>query len=364
MDTKTTSKSRISQLSKRLEKDIQSRALRAGDRYLTAAEAAVMLGVSTSTADRAMKLLADSELLLRRQNQGTFVGPRAAVSRLSTVRTIHVILPGEFGATPVRSDLIMKGIRDEFQSVNVQFSFLTREETILHVRELIDSAKSNDRVAGIVPMSGPREAYRLLAASSVPCVVVGSPYLGDPPIASIDVDNHGAGRLLTEYLVKRGHRRIAVLTVSEGRPGDHDFFDGVAEALTAAKLPPAAMLVRSVPDDIKSCSAITRHTLELADRPTAFIARHEYVAERVVSAAVELGFKIPDDIEVVFEDFLATQAERPRHVCTRPKTPLEDTAALIGRMLKALSRGEPLEQQRVVVPVGLHVPISGTQAES
>lgn len=40
----------------------------------------------------------------------------------------------------------------------------------------------------------------------------------------------------------------------------------------------------------------------------------------------------------------------------RPKMSTEDISAQIGKMLKALSRGETLEQERVVVPVELFDP--------
>ncbi len=364
MDTKIDSKSRASRLAKQLEQDIRNRALRVGDQYMTASEAAAMFGVSASTADRAMKLLADSELLLRRQNQGTFIGPQAADLHSSRVRTVHVVLPFELNASLIRSDLIMNGIRNEYDGVSVQFSFLSQKDAILYVRELIDQAKSDDRIAGIVPMSGPREVYRLLAEANVPSVVVGSLYLGDPIIASIDTDNRNAGRLLAEHLVKQGHKRIALLAVSEYLPGFHDFSDGVSEALADAKLPPTALLVRQVPNDLNSLSAITHHTLQLADRPTAFIVQHEHMMEKIVSAAAEIGFNTPDDIDIVFEDLIATQSHHPRNVCTRPKASTEEISLQIGKILKALSKGKTLEQQRIVVPVELYYPSSGTREQS
>ena len=280
------------------------------------------------------------------------------MQNLSTTRTVYIMLPLELEDVPIRSDLIIKGIRDVFQGVNIQFGFYSRDEYILHVRELINSAKSGSHVAGLVPMSAPREVYQLLAASSVPGVVMGTPYIGDPPIASVDTDNRAAGRLLTEYLVERGHDRIAILSISEGRPGDYDFYDGVMEALTAASLPPTALLIRNVPDDFNSCSTIARHTLESADRPTAFIARHAYAAELITAAATGMGFKVPEDIEVVFEDLLATQSDRQQCVCTRPKVCTKDVFAQIGKMLKALSEGKTLQQQRMVIPVELRLPSS------
>ena len=49
MDTSTHNISPVHRLAKRLEEDIRSRGLKIGDRYLTAHQAAEMLGVSRPT---------------------------------------------------------------------------------------------------------------------------------------------------------------------------------------------------------------------------------------------------------------------------------------------------------------------------
>ena len=64
-----------------------NRELQIGDRYLNAHEAADMLGVSRATAQRAMKVLGDTQTLLRRPKLGTFVGPGAVSQAKSKTRT-------------------------------------------------------------------------------------------------------------------------------------------------------------------------------------------------------------------------------------------------------------------------------------
>ena len=354
MHSSKSAPSRVGHLAKRLEEDIRDRALRAGDRYLTATEAGELLGVSTTTAHRALKLLADRDMLTRHQKRGAFVALQPHMPTQTSLRTVYILSAPEVASSYIRSDVIMNGIRSHVgNAINIQFSFLGENESIRYVRELLDSAKVGSEVAGIVSISGPREVYRILARANVPCMVVGSLYVGDPPISSIDSDHGEAGRLLAEYLVGRGHRRIAVFTLSEGRPGDYTFFDGVTKALTAAKLPPDAMLVRHAPRDLKGCLAAARHTLEAADRPTAFIVRHHHLVDRVVQAASDLGLAVPRDVEVVFEDMPATQVKRPSCTHTYPTMGLDEISGLIGRMLRQFGDGEPLERRKIVIPVRL-----------
>ena len=59
---------------------------------MTAAQARVAFGVSRTTAHWALKLLADKELLVRRRNRGTFVGPHFKPNGSMRLTTTHVVL--------------------------------------------------------------------------------------------------------------------------------------------------------------------------------------------------------------------------------------------------------------------------------
>ena len=95
--------SKLERLAVRLEQDIRQRGLYAGDRYLTAPEAANLLDVSAGMAHRAMRVLAQRQMLVRRRNCGTFrkgvAGlPRGIVSytelRIAKLAGAAIGLPG------------------------------------------------------------------------------------------------------------------------------------------------------------------------------------------------------------------------------------------------------------------------------
>lgn len=325
-----------------------------GDRYLTAVEASQMLDVSTTMAHRALKHLADNQLLVRRRNCGTFVGPRAGAKRATKIRAVYVLMPAEGKDTSrVRSDLLMEGIRNQLDNVNVQFSFIPAHDALEYVRELVRFASSGGELAGIVPISCPREVYRHLAEAGVPSVVLGSLYLGDPTIPSVDTDNHETGRLLCRRLVDDGHRRIGLLTSLSGRPGDNDFFDGVSEVLTSVGLPHNALVMRIVPPDVETFPVAARHLLEMADRPSAVITRCQHMADAVARAASDLGLSVPEDVEIVFEDLSIAQIEPSPYPHVRSRLQPKQIGTLVGGMLKRLVEGQALDKQRVVTPVEL-----------
>src|SRR5689334_5138591 len=76
---------------KRLETDIRRRCLTPGHKYLTAEESAKMLGTSVATANRALRLLADQEVVVRRRNSGTFVGPAVHHGAEQELQSVSVV---------------------------------------------------------------------------------------------------------------------------------------------------------------------------------------------------------------------------------------------------------------------------------
>lgn len=346
--------SKVSRLATRLERDIRSRSLLPGDRYLTAAEAGRMLRVSTASAHRAMATLVDRQLLVRRQRSGTFIGPALRARQAIEIRNVYVLMMEHQAAQFLPSDLLIKGIRGAIRGANVQFSFLPPHDAAGFVKNLLERPIRNGEWAGVVPISCDREVYRFLAKSGLPTVVFGSLYSEKDHLSSVDVDNKEMGRLLVKCLTDRGHRRIAVLSNSHGCPGDNYFHDGVNEALTAAGLHPNAVVARYVPD-IESSIEQVRELMADDDRPTGFIARSLRLAD-VVAQTVSGSSTNGDDLEIVFQDqtILPVESAPYRHV--RPTFRFEEIAGLLGRMLDRRSRDPSSRVEHVVVPVELRGP--------
>jgi len=340
----------------RLEKDIRQKGLTAGARYLTAAEAGRMLGVSTATAHRAMAILARQEMLVRRRNSGTFVGPHFAGPPRRRLRTLYVILSdAKRDRIEYPFDLLVQGVRSHLSEVNVQINFLPTTDTLGYLTDLIESARAAGEPAGFVAISCPREVYRLLADTGLPMVIHGSAYLDQEDIPSVDVDNREAGRLLTEHLIGRGHRRMALLCITEHLPGDNLFFDGTSEALTAARLPHNALIVRSLPAEQQAFRSEIRRLLETDDPPTALIARTPALGLDAQSVVEQLsGAGAKTDV-VCYAHRPMPEAVFP-HAYVMPRVPFLEIVGQIAQMVDRLGRGETLQSRRVVIPMELRVP--------
>lgn len=356
MSTSEKQTSRVHRLAENLEEDIRCRGLGPGDRYLTAAEAGNLLGVSTATAYRAMKVLAERQLLVGQRKRGTFIGPRVDAPHRVVTGTIFLLMRGDKRSLRnIRFETVIDAIRAALPGANVQISFVPEHDVLSYVRRVVSKGRATGELSGVVTGSLPREVHRFLAEFDVPTLILGSTYFDHPGIASLDIDQREAGRLLVRYVIERGHRRMALLTHGQGYPGDNHFFDGVSEALTAAELPHDALVLRLAPD-AESAAMLARALLDTADRPTAVIARTPGDAEAIARTASSLGLSVPNEVEVVFQYHCIARLEQTPYPHVRPRLPGERIAELLSRLLGSVCEGKPLDENHVVVPVDLHLP--------
>jgi DNA-binding LacI/PurR family transcriptional regulator len=348
----------LAPLARRLEQDMRSRGLRAGDRYRTAAEAAVLLGVSTATAHRAMQLLVKNRMLVRQHGRGTFVG--SAISEEATsirVQTVFVFIPEghkEVASTPFEA--LLDAIRQRQPDVGVQFSFVPRATgDVEYVREVVRLAQAGGQYAGAVPCACSREVYRCLSEVGGPLVVLGSLFSDQQHIPSLDFDYRQSGFLLAHHLCQRGNKRLALITTGSGRPGDGAFLDGVTDGVTEAGLPPNALIMRSFPQDVDTFRAMVHEMLASPKRPTGIICGSERLLNLVASVVSDMG--LADEVELVFQGQAgAPSVEHSPYVHVQPTQPFAEIASMVADMFASLATGKQLRQHRVVVPVELRKP--------
>lgn len=118
-----------------------------------------------------------------------------------------------------------------------------------------------------------------------------------------DMDDEGAARELTEYLIGLGHRRIAFII---GRPGHYasgQRLKGYKAALKAHRIPFNQEYVRQGDFLFDSGLEVARQLLALPSRPTAIFAANDDMAAGTLIAAHEMGIAVPSQLSVAgFDD--------------------------------------------------------------
>ncbi|MEX0642761.1 MAG: substrate-binding domain-containing protein [Pirellulales bacterium] len=339
-------------LADRLESDIRGRCLTPGHKYLTAEESALMLGTSVATANRALKILAERDIVVRRRNCGTFVGPAMQSDTVLEERKSVSILGPAFSRLDgsVRFDLLIQGIMASIPSVgDVRIGYVPSEAGLAYVKRFIEADLSSGTLAGVVAISCPRDVYRFLGECGSPLVVMGSLY-PDQPYHSIDPDERAAGRMLVSYLIERGHRKLAVFSDSESCPGDNHFRDGTQEALTTANFPASALLWRAPGTEAAVLRAQVEEILAMPERPTGIVVKLSSWADNIAAIVQECGLRVPEDVEIVFKGYAVGEAGRSTfpHAC--PSISYRQTAELAGRMLANQYEHRPNESRTSIIP--------------
>ena len=137
------------------------------------------------------------------------------------------------------------------------------------------------------------------AAATIPVVLAGTrePHLPHVDIA-VDDDRAGA-RLATDHLISLGHQRIAHLR----GPGEVGTLRhaGYQDAMSAAGLDQARCSETGGMSE-ESGYAAGRRLLRRRDRPSAIFAYNDIAAVGVLSAAVDSGVDVPEQLSVVGYD--------------------------------------------------------------
>jgi len=138
-------------------------------------------------------------------------------------------------------------------------------------------------------------------ATAVPVVYGGRPVKERPGDYIVDVDNVAAAREATEYLVRQGHRRIAMITGPLTMPVGVDRVEGYRAALAAAGLPEGPIEDGGFTAD--GGAAGMRRILERGDAPDAVFVASDLMARGAMGVLAAQGIRVPDDVAVLgFDD--------------------------------------------------------------
>jgi DNA-binding LacI/PurR family transcriptional regulator len=159
-------------------------------------------------------------------------------------------------------------------------------------------------VDGII-LSGPRsddeELQELIENESL--IVVQGQW-PDDSVASVDVDNVGAARMATEHLINLDHSSIGMIVhAPETFIAGRSRLQGYQAALEKHGITYDEDLVTYANFTSKSGERAIQILLEGDPTPSALFVSSDTVAIGVIQSALELGYRVPEDLAIVgFDD--------------------------------------------------------------
>jgi DNA-binding LacI/PurR family transcriptional regulator len=217
------------------------------------------------------------------------------------------------------------------------------EKEVEQVHMLLDH-----RVDGMIFIScemtnldGEHAHYARLMADGARLVFVNG-VLDSIEVPSVGVDERAAGELATRHLIELGHQRIGFVAGPSHYLPTRQKATGRERALRAAGLEPDGLVTHGEFNVDGGRSAI-RSLLGRDQPPTAVICSSDLMAIGVMTEAVRLGVRVPDELSIVgFDGVDAADWTYP--LLTTVEQPIDEIAETAVTALKTLidEPGRPL----------------------
>jgi DNA-binding LacI/PurR family transcriptional regulator len=287
-----------------LRREIQSGALKRGDRLPSEAELVRKFGASRITVGRAVRELQNAGLVDRKAGSGTFVkAPQASgalsfgllIPDLGETEIFEPMCQGMMASPLARQHALLWG--------SVMGAEGAREERALQLcRQYIDRQVSGVFFAPLEWTAGKDDVNGRIAEAldeaRIPVVLLDRPVLPYPGRGHHDlvgIDNRRAGYVITEHLLGLGCRRIAFVALPNAAATVDGREAGYREALFAWDAPvDRAFIHRMDPADAAAVKMVMAR-----DRPHAVVCANDRTAARLMQTLLRLGFAVPRDVRLV-----------------------------------------------------------------
>lgn len=316
-----------------------------GGQIPTEKELCEMTGLARATVRQAIGNLVGMGYLERQRRRGTFVRDRGTDAEKGTI--IGICIPDiRTGYAPE----LARGVEDEaalhhhsLVLCNTDDSYVKAEH---HADRLLKAAVSG---VILIPTATSDEKNRTLIQKftrrKIPVV------LADRTIPAMDIDhvttdNYQGAYRLTEYLIKKGHRKIAII-VSTLFSTERARLEGYQAALEDHQIPidPSIMISNVGPFSRESYREPVEKLIKRRQDVTAVFAGHDRIALLFYSIASEMGLSIPEDFSLVgYDDLPFTTIS-----LTTMHQPIYEMGQESLRLIMSRIRGEVTGPKQVVL---------------
>jgi alanine racemase len=241
------------------------------------------------------------------------------------------------------------------------------EENCLSLMVVSPAARSLSEASARAPVDGfivvglneSHPEIELLRRRKMPFVIVD----GDAEtVPSVNVDDYHGARQAANYLLERGHRRIAVMTFEQDLSSKHSQkvygvgqrrLEGYKHSFNDYDiLWDDDILVPTATSADAGAAAFKRLWKNPGSRPTAVLAVADVIAIGVLQAAAALGVSAPDDLAVIGYDDIP-QAQWTQPPLTTVHQPMVEKGEIAVQRLLSLIAGEPQPDLNVFLPTQL-----------
>jgi DNA-binding LacI/PurR family transcriptional regulator len=345
-------------LAQRFRKQIESGALKAGDRLPTFTEFRTRFGATPATVERVLMTLERDGLIERRPQSGIYVleasqrGVQSGQStpRKSTHNVIGCIWPDatEVAHLPYWSHLL-HGFQEAVLHADAELQ-------LLHP----NSTRGWEKVDGVIThVQQIQSLESKIHAFGIPCVTVMDCAQSG---LSVRADDRGGVEQAMEHLLSLGHRRIGYLIHAEKEvaPVEKERLTAYRHVLRRAGITPRKEWVHSL---INWSEFVTRGRMSMEEwlsqgfeslGCTALLVQNDRAAVGAIETLRSRGIRVPQDLSVIgFDGTIECEMCQPR--LTSVEVPLHQVGVKAVNLLLQQIKGEVKPHASIVLPTRLEV---------
>jgi DNA-binding LacI/PurR family transcriptional regulator len=336
------------QLQTWLIEQIEQGVFKPSDKIPTEEELVQITGLARATIRQAVQNLVNMGYLSRQRRLGTFVINRSVDRDRRTI--VGILVPDiRSGYAPE----LARGVEDEAAKSKHSLILCSTDDLYVKADFQADRLIENGANGIIFVPTGASDAKNRLiiekfSRKGIP-VVLADRTIPDVPVDHVTTDNFEGAYGLTSYLIRRGHRRIAI-ALSTLFSTERERLEGFRKALSDHGIPidRALIFTNSDPYLEKNYLEHARALLAQRRRATALFAGHDRIAYLFYSVAREHGVSIPRDISLVGYDDLPFTHSHPVSLTTVHQ-PIYEMGQESMKRIMARILGDDAEPKKIVL---------------
>jgi len=311
------------QIASNIRQKIASGEIPAGAKLPPVNKWAPVIGVNLHTLNRAINNLVKEGLLNRKTRMGTFVNQfpeNNTIVKKAEKPSILVLLPDDKRLETPYTQEVLKGVyaESEIYNFNVEVNCIKNGNYPSSWKDFF--AKRKHIKGLILDKEGflDKHLLTILTDFKGPKVIINSLFHLNNKVPSVVINYECASFIATEYLIQKGHERIAIITRSrEGRMqyrSDMAKIFGYRSALEQYGLDiDKAYQKGDVDYDSEKIKKVAEELLALRKPPTAIFATDDFIAFKLLQILQKKKINVPGDISIVgFYNLLYSQAVSPQ----------------------------------------------------
>lgn len=289
-------------LAAELKQNIYSGKYQEGQSLPTEEELAEKYNMSRQTVRKALQILVDEDLIVKRQGSGSTVkgknsSPRSHIIAVIATYIDDYIFPGQLRA--VESVLSSNGYTPVLAATGNK---VFNERAVLE--DLLKKPIDGFLIEGTkTAMPNPNfDLYSKLFRRHVPVVFFNSYYPELQGTISVCADNRSGGYELVKYLVGKGHNKIAGFFKSDDIQGHQRYFGYISALRDSGKLV----------DDEKVIWYTTESKANMLNNPDTFLSRigdatavvcyNDDISLSLIKVLTKYNIRVPEDIAIASFD--------------------------------------------------------------